>query len=81
MGGLKVILFNFMHEKARQRIEEFGKNKPEKKIKISIPKGDDVFENFKKAVDELCNQAIASNKTTKEQKEKAAFIKSRMLIV
>ena len=70
-----------MHENAKKRIAEAAKKKPEKKIKISIPSGSDTFGNFIKAVDALCDQAIASDKLTAEQKEKAVFIKSRMLIV
>lgn len=70
-----------MHEKARQRIAEAGEIKESVKIKISIPKGDDVFSQFKFAVNELCDQAIASEKLTQEQKEKAVFIRSRILIV
>lgn len=70
-----------MHEKAKQRIAEAALIKPAKKIKISIPSGTDTFGNFIKAINELCDQAIASEKLTQEQKEKAVFIKSRMLIV
>ena len=69
-----------MHEKARQRIAEAGEIKESAKIKISIPKGGDIFDNFKLAVDELCNQLISSDKSTDEQKEKAFFIKSRLTI-
>ena len=70
-----------MHEKAKQRIAEAALIKPIKPIKISIPAGADVFGNFVKAIDALCDQAILSDKLTTEQKEKAVFIKSRLTIM
>ena len=70
-----------MHDKAKKRIAEAALIKPVKKIKISIPKGDDVFSQFKFAVNELCDQAIASDKLTTEQKAKAVYIKSRIATI
>jgi len=70
-----------MHEKAKQRIAEAALIKPVKKIKISIPSGTDTFGNFIKAINELCDQAIASDKLTTEQKAKAVYIKSRIATI
>jgi len=67
-----------MHKKAIKRIKE-AKKKTDKRPEIAskLPKKD--YKNFKDGVNRLCEDILKEN-ITSEQKQKVAWIKSRIEI-
>ena len=67
-----------MHQKTIDRIKK-AVNKPDKRPELAskLPKKD--YENFKNGVNRLCED-ILKEKITPEQKQKVAWIKSRIEI-
>jgi len=67
-----------MHTKAKQRIIEVKKQTDKRpELASKLPKKD--YENFKNGVNRLCEDILKEN-ITSEQKQKVAWIKSRIEI-
>ena len=68
-----------MHVKAKKRIEN-AKRQVDKRPALTLPKKGRVFDNFKGAVGRLCDDVMASPDLTEEERNKVAWLRSRIEI-
>lgn len=67
-----------MHKNAKQRIKEFKKTS-DKRPELKLPKTGDIYNNFKGAIQRLCESVLESD-ISGDQKSKVAKLISRINI-